>query len=567
MGYFGLSSRMFLMPSYITRYFQVFVLLLIAVSAQSAFAFINLQNQKVYQLDGDATQCNHSSNVKSQFSFVDVKANQNYCLLIEFYLHKTPDRQQLLFISALASTEIMLDGNALAMNGRVGNNTITEIPGNIEFWVSLSTGQLRAGPHKLLFKLSTHNAPPNLMQYVYGVSIQDQQAFFHHKQLINILPVMLSGGLILVAVIVLILSISLKQRSHWWIFCLLCTSASILLLAEVWRSLVGYAYQLHILRLYIILFSAGLFSLLLPWYFLSLYQIRKILFWLIGISSLILFLAFSPVSFDSKVYLMLLFALVISLIIHFVVIKNLAKASVTGLVIVGLALVLITWQNFYFTEQGFALIVCLLLMSLLYQLIQQFRYEKAKAAIALQLENQLLHRSLQPHFLMNSLALINELIYQDPTRAEGFIDALAAEFRLLNQYVRRPTISLLQELELCHNYVQLMTIRQQLHHQLVIDGDASGVIIPPAVLLTLLENAFAHNKYQQTVQFSLKIDKKSSGTTMIFELPVAQTRSHQGTGLGNLYVEQSLQQIFAGKASCKLQALENIWLIRIELPL
>ena len=312
---------------------------------------------------------------------------------------------------------------------------------------------------------------------------------------------------------------------------------------------------------------AGLFSLLLIWYFLSLYQIGKLIVWLIGSISLILLLAISPASFDGKVYLMLFVALIVSLLIHLLAIKKSVHASLTGLVIISFSIILISWQSFYFAEQGFALIVCLLLMSLVYHLVQQFRYEKSKAAMAIQLENQLLHRSLQPHFLMNSLALINELIYQDQKKAEGFIQALATEFRLLNQYVRQPTISLLQELELCHNYLQLMSIRQQLPHQLIIEGDASGISIPPAALLTLLENAFSHNQYQQATQFTLRIEKQKSRATILLELPVAQFKSHQGLGIGNLYVEQSLQQVFSGRASCKQQILDNRWQIYIELPL
>lgn len=556
------------MPTFITSCFRIFILLLFTLSGvQSAFGFTNLQAQPVYRLTGDTGQCGELLNIKNPFSFYDIKANQNYCLLLEFDLNKTPETPQLLFISALASVEIILDGKPLAMNGRVGKSVTTEIPGNIEFWVSLSPEQLNAGRHQLILQLSTHHAPQDLLQYFYSIFIQDQQAFFHHKQLMNLLPVMLSGGLALVAVILLILSISIQRQAHWWIFCLLCSSASLLLMAEVWRSLFGYIYPSHILRLYLILITAGIFSLLLPWYFLSLYRMRKIPFWIIGISSLIVLLASAPISFDGKVYLTLFAVLIISLVINLMAFKKSAQASVTGLVIISLSLVLIIWQTFYFAEQGFALVVCLLLISLLYQLAQQFRYEKSKAAMAIQLENQLLHRSLQPHFLMNSLALINELIHQAPEKAEQFIQALATEFRLLNFYVRQPTISLLQELELCQNYLQMMNIRQQFTHALNIEGDAAGIEIPPAVLLTLLENAFSHNKYQQAVQFNLKIDRQNTRVNLMLELPSAPARSHQGTGIGNLYIQQSLHQVFASKASCNVQELNNIWFVTIELPL
>ena len=544
-----------------------YLLILTLLWAPSSYAFTNLQTQQVYQLTNSPEQCGQSLSGKKEFSFGQIKANQDYCLLLEFNSDKTSDVPQLLFISALASAEIILDGKRLAMNGRVGESAATEIPGNIEFWVSLSAEQLNTRPHQLILKLSTHHAPSHLSQYFYSIFIQDQQEFFHHKQLMNLLPVMLSGGLALVAIILLVLSISIQRQAHWWIFCLLCASASILLMTEVWRSLFGYAYPSHILRLYLILFTAGIFSLLLPWYFLSLYQMRNILFWIMGIFSLILLLAFAPISFDGKVYLTLFSVLIISLVINLLAVKKSTQGGVTGLVIIGLSLGLILWQRFYFAEQGFAWVVCLLLMSLLYQLVQQFRYEKTKAAMAIQLENQLLHRSLQPHFLMNSLALINELIYQDQKKAENFIDALATEFRLLNQYVRQPSISLLQELELCRNYLQMRTIRHHLTHTFNIEGDASGIEIPPAVLLTLLENAFSHHKYQQAVLFSLKIDKQYKRVKLTLELPGAQARPHQGNGIGNLYIQQSLQQIFANKASCKLQEVNNIWFVTIELPL
>src|SRR5690606_1704871 len=221
---------------------------------------------------------------------------------------------------------------------------------------------------------------------------------------------------------------------------------------------IGYLYPLHITRLYTVLITASTFSILLPLYFLLLYRLKNTLWWMTGVSAIVILLVISSISFDGKVYLILFSSLVVCVLVNLSALKKRRSGSITGLIINLLSLALNLWHSLYFTEQGFALVVFLLLLSLLYQLVQQFRYEKTKAAMAIQLENQLLHRSLQPHFLMNSLTLISELIQQAPEEAEKFIQALAAEFRLLNRYVRRPTISLVQELELCQNYLEMMSI-------------------------------------------------------------------------------------------------------------
>jgi hypothetical protein len=550
-----------------TNIYKILCFLLISfLGIPSAFGFTHLHTQKLYQLDNNNAQCGQSLSDKKLFTFNEVQAQQEYCLLLEFDISTTTEKPQLLFISALASTEIFLDGKPLAANGQAGNNLATEIPGNIEFWVNLPA-QLTIGRHQLILKMSTYHAPADLSQYFYGAFIRDQNEFFQHKQLNNLFAILLAGGLALVALIFLILVFSIQRQAHWLIFCLLCASASCLLIIEVWRNFMGYAYPLHVFRLYSVLLMADLFSLLLPLYFLLFYKLQRILWWFIAIVIFVILIAIAPMSFDGKVYLTLSMALVISVLINLLALKKQKPGSITGFIISLLSLILNFWQSLYFTEQGFALIVCLLLLSLLYQLIQQFRDEKAKAAMAIQLENQLLHKSLQPHFLMNSLTLISELIQHSPEKSEQFIQALAVEFRLLNIYVGSPSISLLQELELCRNYLDMINIRQSLDHQLNVEGDCTNIKIPPALLLTLLENTFSHNKYQEAIQFTLTIIKQPSRVKLSLTLPVAEKRLHEGIGIGNSYIEQSLRQVFSNQATYAVEQKENLWLAKIELPL
>lgn len=532
----------------------------------SAFGFINLQAQNIYQLSNNLSHCGDLLDKGKSFSFDEVTAQHNYCLLLEFYVTEAPTTQQVLFISALAASEFVLDGKRLGGNGQVGDSAESEIPGNIEFSISLSPLQLQMGHHQMVLKLSTFHAPASLSQYFYSLFIQDQEQFYRSKQLRILLPLLLCGGLALVGVIIIAFALGIERQAHWWVFGLLSVSASLMLLAESWRSLIGYSYPFHMDRLHFILYAAGVFSILLPCYFLLLYRAQKIFLWLAGAISIVFIIAFSKASFDGKVHLMLLSALIISLLIHWQAIKTDFPGSRTGICIVVLSLALNIWQSWYFAEQGFAWIVCLLLLPLLYQMVQQFRYEKTKSARAIQLENQLLHRSIQPHFLMNSLTLISELVHQSPIKAEEFIQALAKEFYLLNQYVAHPKIPLEQEIALCQNYLDMMNLRQQLRHELVVKGDVKLPYVPPALLLTLLENAFSHNKYQADLVFELCLDQQENSLIISFRLPRGVQQVHQGMGIGNLYIQHSLQQVFSQKATYQLEELDDSWLAIFTLP-
>jgi sensor histidine kinase YesM len=545
------------MPTTLKIFFYLLPLLL---WASSAFGFINLQTQNLYQISGNLSHCRDLLDKGKNFSFSEITAHRSYCLLIEFDIAEAPTTQQVLFISALAASEFVLDGKRLGGNGQVGESVESETPGNIEFLINLSPQQLQAGRHQLVLKLSTFHAPANLSQYFYSLFIQDQEQFYRHKQLRLLLPLLLCGGLLLVGVIIIAFALAIERQSHWRIFGLLCVSASLMLLAESWRSLIGYAYPLHINRLNFILYVAGVFSILLPWYFLLLYRTHKIFLWLMSAAIIVIIIGSSKVSFDGKVHLMLFSALIISLLIHWQPMKTNFPGSGIGICIVALSVSLNIWQSWYFAEQGFAWMVCLLLLPLLYQMVQQFRYEKTKAARAIQLENQLLHRSIQPHFLMNSLTLISELIHHSPVKAEEFIQALAKEFHLLNQYVAQPKIPLEKEIALCQNYLDMMNLRQQLRHELVVTGEVKLIEVPPALLLTLLENAFSHNKYTSGLVFELRMHQQKNSLIMSFRLPKGVQQTHEGMGMGNLYIQHSLQQVFSQKATYQLQEVDDAWL-------
>ncbi|MEO7598898.1 MAG: histidine kinase, partial [Opitutus sp.] len=94
----------------------------------------------------------------------------------------------------------------------------------------------------------------------------------------------------------------------------------------------------------------------------------------------------------------------------------------------------------------------------------QIRVERREAQqtrlTATRLEIELLKKSLQPHFLMNTLTALMEVIEQDQATAVNLIDDLAGEFRLLGSMSAEKTVPLAREIELCRTHLRLMSVRK-----------------------------------------------------------------------------------------------------------
>src|SRR5690606_16231108 len=111
------------------------------------------------------------------------------------------------------------------------------------------------------------------------------------------------------------------------------------------------------------------------------------------------------------------------------------------------------------------------------------------------MEAKLLRKNLEPHFLMNSLTLAIEWIEQAPASASAFVKALAEELGMLVAYSDKKLISLDEEILLCKRHLEIMGFRYLASYTLKVSGSTEGVLLPPAVIHTQIENAFSHNRF------------------------------------------------------------------------
>ena len=106
-----------------------------------------------------------------------------------------------------------------------------------------------------------------------------------------------------------------------------------------------------------------------------------------------------------------------------------------------------------------------------------------------------LQAQIEPHFLFNTLASIDQLILSDPPRASRMQQSLIRYLRSAMPQMRegrRPTLG--QQVSLCSAFLEIMAVRMEGRLQPVVrvpEGLKSAVF-PSMMLQTLVENAIKH---------------------------------------------------------------------------
>ncbi len=106
-----------------------------------------------------------------------------------------------------------------------------------------------------------------------------------------------------------------------------------------------------------------------------------------------------------------------------------------------------------------------------------------------------LQAQIEPHFLFNTLASIDQLILTDPPRASRMQQSLNRYLRSAMPQMRegsRPTLG--QQVNLCSAFLEIMTVRMEGRLQPVVNvpEGLKSAVFPSMMLQTLVENAIKH---------------------------------------------------------------------------
>ncbi len=194
----------------------------------------------------------------------------------------------------------------------------------------------------------------------------------------------------------------------------------------------------------------------------------------------------------------------------------------------------------------------------------QLRLERVERA-RLEAELETMKAQLAPHFLFNCLNTLAALIETAPPQAAAFNQHLADVCRYLLLQKNRDLVPLDDELAFFDSYVALTRLRFPRSVQITLAGldDASAranLLIPPASLQLLLENAIKHNQFDEASP--LPVEVRLDGNAIVVTNPLRRKQHalpSTGIGLHNL---RERVQLVSG-ASLQTGAVDGHFRVRL----
>lgn len=176
-----------------------------------------------------------------------------------------------------------------------------------------------------------------------------------------------------------------------------------------------------------------------------------------------------------------------------------------------------------------------------------------------------LKQQLNPHFLFNSLNILNYLVMEQKTQqASTYIQKLASIYRYMLQNEGQTLVKVKDEMTFVNMYVELLKVRftEGFEFETEISEDSENMNVVPCSIQLLVENAIKHNAVE--AENPLKVRIITDGNKIIVENNlVPKMSSYTSTGVGLNYIRQEYMDL-AGQET-KIEKDENVF--RVVLPL
>lgn len=201
---------------------------------------------------------------------------------------------------------------------------------------------------------------------------------------------------------------------------------------------------------------------------------------------------------------------------------------------------------------------------------QQALNELKKEKIAAELE--LLKSQVQPHFIFNMLNNIYSSAFKkSPETAQQILKlSNLIEYSLYDS--KKEEVLLEEELKYIRNYVDLQKIRvgDKLDVSMNIFNDINGILVPPLLLLPIIENCFKHGVNKSINPSWIRIDISTTDREIIFKIEnslekESQNAVSQNGGLGLANVRRRLELMYPNGHDIKIFQEENSFLLVLKL--
>jgi signal transduction histidine kinase len=164
-----------------------------------------------------------------------------------------------------------------------------------------------------------------------------------------------------------------------------------------------------------------------------------------------------------------------------------------------------------------------------------------------------LQAQIEPHFLFNTLASIDQLIQTDPPRASKMQQSLIRYLRSAMPQMRegrRPSLG--QQVDLCSAFLEIMAVRMEgrLQAVVIVPEGLKSAVFPSMMLQTLVENAIKHGLEPKPEGGLLEIGAEIVDGQLavhVRDTGIGFTpQAESGVGLAN--IRERLKALYTGRA-------------------
>ena len=185
-------------------------------------------------------------------------------------------------------------------------------------------------------------------------------------------------------------------------------------------------------------------------------------------------------------------------------------------------------------------------------------------------ELELLKTQLNPHFLFNALNSIKALVIINPEQSRDAIVKLSELLRFTLQYGKERLIPIKDEITEVKKYLELEQLRfgKRLTVTYHIDENTLSQTVPPAIVLTLAENAVKHGVTKEIEDSVIVITILLDNDHLVIKV---NNNGHYNptdmNGIGLKHINKRLDEIFQGKAVFSIYQEDKIVVAAIQIQL
>lgn len=479
------------------------------------------------------------------------------------------------FRTNINASNVYLNNKLLFRNGVVENISQAKDDGKSLVRKKISKEYLISGYNKIEIEFTNYKNQTGVI--FRDISIGSLEEFQNHTTVMTTAPILFFGVFTFFFLINLILYFSLDRKKVFLLLALLFIVNSLLVAYEIfyWNGLISSVSFINDYSLRGELEYITYFILL---FILHIEYGYKKKFLLVSILTFVIVYIFATLSNINVAVTLSFLPFIVSVIAFFKSAKNSKVITISLFVLCTFNLLddsnAIESYDFVYSNFIITSIIYKLdnLGMIIFALVMIFISAKGilsktkllnEAQLKLErLEYQILQKRILPHFIINSLMSLQQLISKEPETASKMIDALSEEFHLLSTMSKKKFVPIHQEIEICRAYLRIMSIQQKANYKIEIHGIIGDEMIPPIIIHTLVENGITHG-YSGNENANFKLSKQEKSDSILYHLfndsTANKTDLTYTSGTGLKYVEARLEECYPGKWELHSNKINNGW--------